>query len=235
MSGIVFGDPDNRLSVLMGGHDLGIPRLDQLVQRRAEVPLLVAWIAIYADLVWSVLRIAAKGHVYIGVLRLLGFNVFANTDRPLLATSILDFWNRYYYYFKELLVEFFFYPVYARLSVRPWLRTLLAVFAAAFAGNVYYHLLDQEAFLIDGDLRALLGQLRSRMVYCFLLACGIYVSMMRERSRRGAGAAVPSPLLRARRIAGVWTFFALIHVWAHPGVQPTLAERSRFVLSLFGL
>ena len=27
---------------------------------------------------------------------------------------VVEFWNRFYYYFKELLVEFFFYPVYAR-------------------------------------------------------------------------------------------------------------------------
>jgi hypothetical protein len=42
------------------------------------------------------------GHMIIGTLRLFGFNVFRNTYKPLLSESILEFWNRYYYYFKEL-------------------------------------------------------------------------------------------------------------------------------------
>ncbi|MEF8725082.1 hypothetical protein [Candidatus Accumulibacter phosphatis] len=38
----------------------------------------------------------------IGTLRLFGFNVFRNTYKPLPPESILEFWNRYYYYLKEL-------------------------------------------------------------------------------------------------------------------------------------
>ena len=43
----------------------------------------------------------------VGYLRLCGFNVFRNTYKPLLAETMVEFWNRYYYYFKELLVNFF--------------------------------------------------------------------------------------------------------------------------------
>ena len=234
MSGIVYGDPDNALVRLLGGWSLGIPRLDDLVRRRAELPLAVAWIGIYCDLVWSTLRLAAKGHVYIGLLRLFGFNVFRNTYKPLLSTSVLEFWNRYYYYFKELLAEFFFYPIYTRVKGPTWLRTLLAIFAAAFVGNVYYHLIQQERPLVEGDFAGLWAAFQSRALYCFLLAAGIFVSMMREQRRRGAGATPLGTAARVRRIAGVWTFFALISIWANTSAA-TFGQRVEFFLSLFGV
>lgn len=214
---------------------LGIPGLDDLVRSRGTTPLALAWLGIHVELVRSVLAIAAKGHVWIGVLRLLGFDVLRNTYKPLLATSIVEFWNRYYFYFKELLAEFFFFPAYARTQGPPWRRTLIAVFAAAFAGNLWYHVLERDDALLRGDLGSIAADFAPRVVYCFLLATGIWVSMMREQSRRRSGAAPDGPLARLRRRAGVWVFFALIHVWATPAASPTTLERTRFVLSLFGL
>lgn len=231
MAGLVFADAKNPLASL----GAGIPHLEELVRRHDEIALPVAWLAIYCDLVWSVLRIAAKGHVYVGVLRLLGFNVFRNTYKPLLAPSIVEFWNRYYYYFKELLAEFFFYPTYARVKGATWWRTLLAIFAAAFVGNLYYHVLEHDDALLAADFAGLWAAFAPRTIYCFLLAAGIWISMLREQRRRG-GASAPDPTwVHVRRIAGVWTFFALIHVWAGATAEPTAAERTRFVLSLFGL
>ena len=58
------------------------------------------------------------------------------------SATLVEFWNRYYYYFKELLVRFFFMPVFMQLGgkLRDWprLRLFVAVFAAAFVGNIYY-------------------------------------------------------------------------------------------------
>lgn len=235
MAGLVFSEPGHPLTRALGSAGAGIPHLDELVRRRGEIALPVAWLAIYCDLVWSVLRIAAKGHVYVGVLRLLGFNVLRNTYKPLLSTSVVEFWNRYYYYFKELLAEFFFYPTYTRSRGPTWLRTLLAVFAAAFVGNLYDHVLERHDELLTADFATLCSAFASRTVYCFLLAAGIWVSMLREQRRRRDATAPEGRLVRLRRIAGVWTFFALIHVWASTTAQPTAAERTGFVLSLFGL
>jgi hypothetical protein len=231
MAGLVFAEAKHPLAAI----GAGIPHLEELVQRREEIALPVAWLAIYCDLVWSVLRIAAKGHVYVAVLRLLGFNVFRNTYKPLLAPSVVEFWNRYYYYFKELLAEFFFYPTYTRTKGATWWRTLLAIFAAAFLGNLYYHVLEHDDALLAADVAGLAAAFAPRTVYCFLLAAGIWVSMLREQRRRGVAAAPEPAWVRVRRIAGVWTFFALIHVWAGATATPTTLERTRFVLSLFGL
>ncbi len=233
---VLYG-PGNRLTDALGGHTLALPQLASLVALGARAPAAQAWASIYGELFEQVLRLAIKGHLIVGFLRLYGFNVFRNTYKPLLAESVVEFWNRYFYYFKELLSTFFFMPVFTGVGKRlrrwPDLRLFAAVFAAAFIGNVYYHVIKESAAMAQGQLLQVLDAHRSRMFYCFVLAIGIFVSMLREQRRRGrALAAGAAP--RALRIFGVWTFFGLIFVWNADGGAPFLT-RVDFFLGLFGL
>ena len=235
---LVFANPKSPLASLLGEYGLGIPRARRILSGDVSVSLLTTWLSLYAELIWETLDIAARGHVWIGLLRLFGFNVFRNTYKPLLAKSIVDFWNRYYYYFKEMLVELFFFPTYVRyFRTRPKLRMFTAVFAAAFLGNMYYHFLQGRTVIAAGELAKIWASLSPRLGYCFLLALGIYVSMLRQQRKRGkaappnAGAALPRRLIQ---IAGVWTFFSLIHIWNLKG-PATLFDRVGFFFSLFGL
>jgi hypothetical protein len=215
MAGLVYGDPRGAWS----GHGLGLPRLEQMLPA-AGTPWATAWMSLYVALVWDVLKLAARGHEIVGILRLFGFNVFRNTYKPLLAPSVVEFWNRYYYYFKELLVEFFFFPTYVRRFRRsPRLRIFAATLAAAGFGNLYYHLLQHDAFMLTLRWATIAPWLLSRGFYCLLLSVGIYLSMRREQARRGTVAAAPVPMLtQVRRVAGVWTFFALLSIWAEDSV-----------------
>ena len=237
MGGIIYGDRKNPLTKLLPGLALGIPRLKYIIAGALTVSLPTAWLSLYCDLIWETLSIAAKGHLWIGVLRLWGFNVFRNTYKPLLAESIVDFRNRYYYYFKEVLVEFFFFTTYLRyFRTWPRVRMLVAIFAAAFVGNMYYHLLQAKSALVASDLARLWQSLGPRLVYCFLLTVGIYISMLRQQSQRGKVADANPTTAKIRRvikIAGVWTFFALINFWnVRSGI--TLPERIQVFLSFFG-
>jgi len=238
LGGFVYSDPANSLTHLLGGASLGIPRFRMIVSGNVNVSLLTTWISLYLELVRETLQIAALGHLWIGILRLFGFNVFRNTYKPLVAESIIDFWNRYYYYFKELLVEFFFYPTYLRyFRTRPKLRMFAAVFAAAFVGNMYYHLLKATDDLLADQFAKIWQQLSPRLVYCFLLALGIYFSMLRQQKLRGRierADAGTEKLRKLRRIAAVWTFFSLINFW---DIRSSLSlfERAKFFLTLFGL
>jgi hypothetical protein len=50
----------------------------------------------------------------------------------------------------------------------------------------------------------------------FFLAVGIYISTLRQQQRHGQANLVTSShgsLIKLRRIAGVWTFFALLNLW----------------------
>jgi hypothetical protein len=58
--------------------------------------------------------------------------------------------------------------------------------------------------------------------------------MLREQARRGTATAPRGGLTRGLRIAGVWTFFAIVHIWS-VGAQASFTQRARFFLSLLGL
>lgn len=214
-----------------------IPTLGQLVKQGGDAPLGAAWASIYCELVKQVLRLASGGHIAIGILRLFGFNAFRNTYKPLLAESVMEFWNRYYYYFKELLANFFFLPTFTGLGKKlknwPQLRLFFAVFAAAFIGNMYYHVLEKTAMLVCGDVFEVLYDFRSRIFYCLLLAVGIYVSMLRQQ-HLGGHPRPPGIHRRLLRMAGVWTFFGLIFIWDVKS-RASFSIRTDFFLGLFGL
>jgi hypothetical protein len=237
MGALVYGDPRNPLTGMVGGFHLDIPRLRNIVNGSVTPSLGIVWLSLYLDLVWETLSLAARGHVWIGLLRLFGFQVFRNTYKPLLAESIVEFWNRYYYYFKELLMEFFFLPTYVRyFRQQPTWRIIFAVFAAAFFGNMYYHVLVAEKPLIQGDAERLWSLLGPRLVYCFLLAAGIAFSMLRQQRLRGQPGSLGRPqggMYRLRRLAGVWTFFALINFW-NVTAPTSILDRGRLFLSVFG-
>jgi hypothetical protein len=181
-----------------------------------------------------VLSLGSKGHIVIGLVRMFGFNVFRNTYKPLLAVTIVEFWNRYYHYFKELLVNFFFYPTFTRyFKSQPRFRMFAAVFMAAFVGNIYYHWLSLESTLATGSLSGMWASLQSRVFYCLLLTIGIYVSMRREQGR-AANRPVYGLVRRAVAIFGVWTFFSIIHIWAQKDATPFVG-RMKFFLGLIGL
>ena len=234
--GVLYGT-GNRLTDTLGGVTLGLPTLRSLLVMGSAAPTLLAWASIYADLFADVLRLAIKGHLIVGFLRLYGFHVFRNTYKPLLAESIVEFWSRYFYYFKELLVTFFFLPTFTGVGKRlrhwPKVRLLVAVLAAAFVGNVYYHLIKVSAAMAQGQVLQTLSEQGSRMFYCLLLACGVFVSMLREQNRRGADPRV-GRAPRLLRIFGVWTFFGLISIWNAAG-GVAFAIRNDFFLGLWGL
>ncbi len=86
------------------------------------------------------LTLSIWGHIIIATCRMAGFKALRNTWSPLQSKTIAEFWNRYYYYFKELLVEFFFYPTFLRFfKTKPRLRMFMATMAAAGLGNMLYH------------------------------------------------------------------------------------------------
>ena len=228
MDGIAFGHAEKFFSVALNEWSLNVPRLADLMQSDLDIVVPLAWVSVYLELIRITLVLAIAGHVIIGCLRLVGFNVFRNTYKPLLAESVVDFWGRYYFYFKELLVDIFFYPAFLSCG---WagkkLRLFIAVFAAAFAGNMYFHFLLRYDIATSLELASLWAELGPRLIYCGLLAFGIWVSMLRQEKRRAEG--VPETVLaRLRRIAGVWTFFGVINIWNIGPPELDIAERFQF-------
>ena len=100
------------------------------------------WQVLCFHFLYQTMSFAMNGHIIISIVRMSGFNAARNMDNPFFATSISDFWNRYYYYFKELLVDLFFFPTYFRcFKKQPVLRLAFATLMAAGVGNALYHFL----------------------------------------------------------------------------------------------
>src|SRR4029453_4056095 len=115
--------------------------LDAMIQGR-PYPWVMRWAALIGYFVMWALYFTIFGHKIVGIARVAGFNIYRNTYKPYQATSIADFYNRIYYYFKELLVAFFFYPSYLRyFKKHPRLRLFTATLAAAGLGNILFHFL----------------------------------------------------------------------------------------------
>ncbi len=239
LQAVVHGGPLPAWAASVAPASLGWPSLAALIASGpSAAPLGVRWAVLPIELMEVTLKIAAMGHLIVGLLRLFGFRVFRNTYRPLLATSIVEFWNRLYYYFKELLVQFFFFPAYLRwFRHNPRLRIFTAVMLSAGIGNLYFHVVRDFHFYAGASLQAGADMLASRAFYCLLLGLGIFASMLREQQRRGkkAPASRWTPVVNARRIAGVWLFYSLIHIWNAGSLKLDFAARTGFFLGLFGL
>jgi hypothetical protein len=234
MNAAIYGQSDALYATWFDGWSLGASSLAMALRIEGGTSIPLGWSSIYLELIRNTLSLAVNGHIVVGCLRLLGFNVFRNTYKPLLSSSVVEFWNRFNFYFKELLVEFFFYPAYLRMtSLNPALRLFVAVFAAAFLGNMYFHVLNDFEPVIRFDFATVWVNWGPRLIYCFLLALGIWISMLREQKRRAAGSAM-SKLRVFGKIAGVWTFYAAIQIWNVRAPDIGFAERFRFAVSLLG-
>lgn len=219
-----FIDGDGQL-MLLWPHlpSLRVPELDAAI-RQSGAGLLswpMHWAVLAANLVEQTFQIAIAGHVFIGVCRMAGFKALRNTYRPFSSVTIAEFFNRFYFYFKELLVDFFFFPTYLRyFKKQPKLRLFVATFAAAGFGNALFHYLrDMHYVALLGPWHALTS-FDGYLLYCAVLGTAVGLSQLR-------GARPPSTFLsRLGARAFVFTFFAVLLVFDDPkrtvGLSPYL-------------
>jgi hypothetical protein len=214
----------------------GVPPLPQVVRAfmlGEPANMGVGWLAIISGVAVGALELAVWGHGIVACARLAGWKLRRNTWRPLSSRSLADFWNRYYYYFKELLLDFFFYPTFLRvLKHHPRLRTFCATFMAAGVGNAMYHFVrDIDRVFSLGPGLALQGY-GSYTFYCVMLAGGIAISQLRSgRAARERGA-----LRRVWSFACVWGFVSCLHVFS--GIEDrtlSFTTRVSFMLHQFGV
>jgi hypothetical protein len=177
-----------------------------------------------------ILNFSIFGHRIIACCRMAGFNAFRSTYRPLSSTTLIEFFNRFYYYFKELLVDFFYYPAFLRYwkGYRRF-RTIFATFAAVFFGNSLYHLFKDWHFFRDEGLWRGIASYQVFFVYNTALAVALSISQLRKRGHR------PKGFVRGHIIpsCGVAVFFILLLVFWCEDRTFTLPQTLRYFASLF--
>ncbi len=195
--------------------------------------ILVGW----ASLIWSTgkfcLLTAYGAHLFIGVARLAGFRLPRGTWRPLESRTLMEYFNRFSYYFKELLVDFFFLPTFF-LTFRnhPRLRMFFATFMAAGVGNAIWHFIRDIDVVVTMGLAGAFETYTSYAFYCVVLATGVGVSQV-----RASMGVKPSTTFFGRLYSFlfVWSFVVCLHVFGDESRNHTLGERLSFLISLFGV
>jgi D-alanyl-lipoteichoic acid acyltransferase DltB (MBOAT superfamily) len=188
------------------------------------------WLALMSRFLLEVLNLAVWGHVMIAVCRMAGFRALRNTYKPLRSATIAEFWNRYYYYFKELLVEFFFYPAFMRYFKRmPRFRLLFATMAAAGFGNVFYHFMRDSSYIARLGLWEAFLSFQVYLFYGALLGVAIGLSQLRNRNRR-----TDRNSLRTRILApvSVLAFYCVLSIFDSPDRSLPAIEYFRFAMHL---
>jgi hypothetical protein len=214
---------------------LGLPPLKLAFEhfiRDGELSSSLAAASVIVNFPERLLVVAVGGHVLVATARLAGFRLLRNTYRPLSSRTIAEFWNRYIYYFKEVLVQFYFYPTYLRWFKRhPRLRLAFATFMAAGVGNFIFHFMENYSIVKYGFLEALV-RAQTYAFYCVLLSAGIIVSQLRTSK--------PDPnagWLRRQFLPslGVAAFFCFLSVFDGPQRHVTLAQHFAFLTHILGI
>ncbi len=214
---------------------LNLPTLAAALDQTAagnspRLPL--AWAAVVAHFIVAMIGVPIAGNMVVACTRMAGFNILRNTYKPLYATTVAEFWNRFYFYFKELLVEFFFFPTYVRYFKRHRrLRLAAATFAAATLGNLVYHFCRDSEYVYDMGFWPALAGLQVYAFYALVLGGAIAVSQLR-------GKRAPETLPLHRRVlssAGVIGFYCLLEIFDYEGRGHSLRTHLAFFVHLFAL
>ena len=92
----------------------------------------------------------------------------------------MDYFNRFHYYFKEFLVDFFFVPTFFKVfRGHPRLRMFFATFMAAGVGNALWHFFRDIDLIATQGMAAALVSYTSYAFYCLVLATGVGLSQVR--------------------------------------------------------
>ncbi|MGE0763685.1 MAG: hypothetical protein AB7N80_10445 [Bdellovibrionales bacterium] len=157
-----------------------------LAQLSQPQPLSIsqAWTSVLIDFADNLLLFTAYGHFIIGLVWFIGYRAPLNTNRPLTAKTPLDFFQRYNFYFKELLFQFFFFPVFARLNRLPdkW-RIAVSLFVAVGIGNFLIIWGRNTDTHLKMGLPQSLSHFSNYAVYCVLLTLLLLPSTLASMAR----------------------------------------------------
>jgi hypothetical protein len=179
------------------------------------------------------LNIAFWAGLFIGIARLAGYRLPRGCWRPLESRNLMEYFNRSHYYFKELLVDFFFFPTFFRyFRNHPRLRTFFATFMAAGVGNAIWHFFrDIDMIAMHGAINAL-NSFYSYIFYSTVLASGVGISQVRSTNQIRPVTTVSS---RIYSFLTVWTFVVCMHIFSDGSRNHSLVERFSFLGSIFGV
>lgn len=215
---------------------LALPRLINAIDAFIEgqpLPVPTGWMVLVYGTFRYALQIAIWAHLFIGLARMAGYRLPRGSWRPLESRTLMDYFNRFHFYFKEVLVDLFFIPTFFKVfRQHPRLRMFTATFMAAGVGNALWHFMADIHLIAVEGLWGAISSFSSYLFYSFALAIGVGLSQVRASMGYR-----PSATWAGRLYAFlfIWSFVILLRVFSDGTRDHTFEQRLRFLLSLFGL
>jgi hypothetical protein len=190
-------------------------------------------LSIVANFFEQILILAVWGDAIVATGRLAGFRLLRNTWRPLAARTLAEFWNRYFYYFKEIMVHVYFYPTYVRFFKRsPRLRVAFATFMAAGVGNWLFHFMLENHRVAQDGFGVSLAHMQTYAFYCLLLVGGIVFSQLRGWRPDPQAGWLRNRFLPSLSVA---LFYCLLSFFDGPQRHVALEDHFAFLFRVLGI
>lgn len=215
---------------------LNLPVLQEIILAHADGnPFTTAtnWSSLIYNYFLDLVVIAIWGHFIVAVIRMIGYRIPRNTRNPLASRTLAEFWNRYFFYFKELLVDFFFYPTFVRYFKKtPKLRIAFATFCAACLGNFLYHFARDTFHFAQLPFWEALAIFQSAAVYSVLLALGLILSQLNPYKPKPQDGFIRYEVLTRLNVIA---FFCFLKIFDDMSGEGTVVERFVFMIDLFAV
>lgn len=195
------------------------------------------WRAVLTDFGVYFIWLMWTGVTAVATMRLAGFHVFRNTYRLLESKTFSEFFERYQYFYKDLVFTVSFWPIFVRLrSLGLKWRVALSLFFAVGIYNTYLNLTyrwSKTAFLdFNGAAQKILTFSLNYLIYATMLAALIYPSML--RAVMGRETATTPIWWRVAKIFGIVCAFAAIRTFER-SIPGEYLVNWRMFFGLFGL
>lgn len=195
------------------------------------------WYICWANLIYSffhgLLYVAIWSGPFVALARLAGYRLLRNTYRPLSSTTLAEFWNRYYFYFKELLVEMFFFPTFFRcFKKHKRMRLFVATIMAATVGNFIFHFIRDIKYSEElGFLQQLRGY-QTYAFYCLVFGVGIGLSQMQTPADKSRHSSVRRRLFASVRVL---IFYCILQIFGAAYSQFSLGDHFSYFFHIMGV
>jgi len=200
-----------------------------------HLPIYIRWIGtLYQAMPYILTDVVGEMGIMIAFVRLIGIHAPRQAYKPYKAIDFLDFFRRIYFYYNELLIQFFFYPMWRwsrRFRLPRSIQFALCIFLAVFIGGLTISYFRNATLIyIFGPMKAFEINL-GRSVYFAGLGLAATYSALRRRQRRARGEYVQWAPWRA---IVAYCLYSILFSCQGSGLEDTLSDRVIFLLSLFG-
>lgn len=210
------------------------------VYNNLSLDLWQRWTAVIAHNIFFLsYDVAGTSAVIVGCARFVGFDIFRNTYKPYNAKSFHDFFVRYFYYYNQLILNFFFFPIYRNLIFlkNKNYRIYITIFLSIFCGAFLIHLSrEPHRFFIFKNINDYIIFVACYLPYIFGLAFSLTLSVFLERQGTFKNWKLPDhPSLKYIRFLFYLLIYSVIHSLHTNHHMLNLREQIIFILRLFNI